>query len=103
MATLAETTLIRVKTISKKHLTQIRLVPYDWNEGSLHKQLYMGLLDDTVTALGFVPASQVAESRRSLGDLWLVRRKTEFYLFCPPDKGPLFDHWNPGLEQLFVD
>jgi hypothetical protein len=98
--------LLAVKTIAKKHFTQITVVPYDWKPSPdgkvpLFRELYEGIKEDRVAVLGWVSGPNL--NRIDGVKFWLVKRTGNLFLIVAPDKGELYDHVVPGLEQLFVD
>lgn len=108
-----ETTLLKVKTLSKSHAKQIEVVQYNNSDGSLFKTIALNSHpergDCTITeVLGWVSNDVLADIgvpgvSVGLRKFWLIKHHNQLYWFPAPTKGEAFDYYMTGrINQLFV-
>ncbi len=95
--------MLKVLVLSKAMAKQIVICPFDMKPDSLYQQITKRLASQDMTPVGWIPAKMLGDTMGSSGErFWLIKNKAQWMWFLSPDSGPIFDLWNPTLEQLFI-
>lgn len=105
--------LLQIKTMKASHAKQVKVLEYDWNDGSTFKMIWLEFKRQIAAGTseggnavpcGWIMQETIDPKASSLRKLWLVRYRGEYFWWASPSAGSEIDVFfsDSMIDQLFI-